>query len=261
MPHTILRSVLAQRGWTLTGFNNAVDSHILELETHASHQTLVTAGKAEPYPPPDPHPDVDKAVRRVESADGATKFVSDYDVVDDSAVEQERALRARKTALLTEVSQHEQVAIVAVLPPGKHRLFNMRRADIMQTRDLEGVVAAIKSSLAKHQERLGQITTSADADPAQQELVSKSLEDVKNLISVDQGLLQAAEEQLAVIYKERGVNDPEKQTLEDTEFLDDLSEKTRRIRLIERYGAELHAAIEDLTMDTVDTWVYAAFPV
>lgn len=97
-----------------------VNDHVREKDMHAAHMKLVEAKKADPYPAPIAHHDIEAAVRQ--KADGT--HVADYVVVDHLplAPGDHAGLRARLDELRHQVRQMEQAAIHALLPLGKWRL-------------------------------------------------------------------------------------------------------------------------------------------
>lgn len=112
----------------VAAFDAAVDAHARELEAYEKHAALVAKGKADPYPPPQAHPLVDAAVKRVPRTMGGTKFESDYRLVDRMPVPagDAAALAARKIELREDVARLEREAVHAILPLGKWRLASIR---------------------------------------------------------------------------------------------------------------------------------------
>jgi hypothetical protein len=90
------------------------------------------AESAQRYPGPQAHPLIDSAVKRSPGADGTTIFEPDFEVVEALPVKVGDAaeLRTRKDYLLNKISQMENAAIAALLPPGKWRAYAHRMADI-----------------------------------------------------------------------------------------------------------------------------------
>src|ERR1051326_5752450 len=79
-------------------------------QQHAGHQFIPLAVARG-------HELVEAAVRRVPRGDAADDYAIDYEIVDDRP-----SLRARKDALIHEVSRQEHALLVASMPPGKRRL-------------------------------------------------------------------------------------------------------------------------------------------
>lgn len=124
-------------------FAVAVALHASEMKAWRTHMQRVDAdikggvdieARHHPYPKPHAHPLVDASVNENDEAD--------YEIVDDGPTP-DMLLLEKKEFLLGEVSRAEQAAIDAVMPRGKHRLFNMRESEI------RNADAAFASDIAK----------------------------------------------------------------------------------------------------------------
>lgn len=241
MTHRIQKSKIAALG--IQDFAAAVDQHIAELEAHARQMREVAAGRAEPYPAPDPNPEVDAAVRR----DG-NGFVADFEIVDDTADRSAQDLRAAKILLMSNVAGQERTAANAVIPEGKRRLLSMKYQEVMQTRQAASLLAQARST----RDQLG--PANADVPPE----VIKRQEDA---MARADAAIEEAKRALEAILEERGVSTATDQVEADEAFLTEYNTITAKLRRIERHGAELHDAIEDLPdMAALAAWTPTPFP-
>lgn len=117
-------------------FDKAVRAHAAELTAHQVHMKAVAQGKAQAYPPPSVHPEIDAAIRRVKNADGYF-FIVDYQIVDMIPIENGdvAAFNTRKEELTQQVLQMEQAAISALLPKGKWRLLHLQYQDTQEIKE------------------------------------------------------------------------------------------------------------------------------
>ncbi|CAN7372735.1 hypothetical protein LJR220_003322 [Bradyrhizobium sp. LjRoot220] len=139
-----------------------------------------------------------------------------YELVDDGP-KPEEILATKKQELAAVVFQMERAAAQAILPEGKRRLQGMRYNDI---KGRDAVVAAEvvgEPSLLKNM---------AAAVGLKKRLTG---DDIKNEIE-------------------------SRRPADDTSFLQDYEIRLKRIAAIERRTAEIHDAIEDLTLDNVDAY-------
>jgi hypothetical protein len=90
-------------------------------------------------PAPREHELVEAAVRRVPRGDAADDYAIDYEIVDDRP-----SLRARKDALIHEVSRQEHALLVASMPPGKRRLDGLHADDLLRKPQAERSAAERK---------------------------------------------------------------------------------------------------------------------
>ena len=128
MTHKIHRSKISDPA----AFDRAVHAQANELAAYQTHMFLVAQRKAQAYPPPSVHPDIDAAVRRVKNKTGdAYSFVVDYQIVDTIPVEDGNvpAFNARKEELSQQIMHMEQQALHKVLPKGKWRLVHFQYQD------------------------------------------------------------------------------------------------------------------------------------
>jgi hypothetical protein len=160
-----------------------------------------------PHPRPREHELVEAAVNENDEMD--------YELVDDTPPP-EMILRAHKDQLLLAVSHAERDAIGAVIPPGRHRLFNLRENDIRQ----------------------------ADSDRISR-LVAKRRGIVKSLTDAA-GISDAGAELAAELKRSRPA--------QDTQHLEDQEQRRAKVDAIERAAAQAHNDIEDLTVDNIDGW-------
>lgn len=169
----------------------------------------------DPYPKPIAHPDIVAAVATNTGADGNITYASDYEIENDDPTPGQ-ILTTKKAALLQAVLQAEAEALKAVqLSAGKQRAALLLENDI-RTQDNE---------LAK--ELAAELTAHARTKP---------------LMNID-----VAAEVAAEVKRRR---DPK-----HTRHLVDQESRRTKAEAIARAAAEVMSDIEDLTSDTVDTFV------
>jgi hypothetical protein len=144
---------------------------------------------------------------------------ADYEILDDGPTPAQ-VLAAKKSELMGRVSAAEQAAIAAVVPPGKRRLFNLRENDIRNA----------------DAERAAKIT----------EQQRGILASISSAIGVGNAVDMAADVE-------------QQRPADDTRHLEEQAERRRRIAEIERVAAQAHHDIEDLTIDTVDSFQIPVF--
>lgn len=226
----------------LKDYAATVTEGIRHLEDHAAHMAEVAQGRAQAYPAPSLHPLVTEAIYRENG-----KFLPDFEVEDDSADIAARELLLKKQAAMHRVSQLEAAAVQAIIPHGKRRLHNMKCADAMNTRQAilgrdaarESYERSLKDDEAKPEIRTSMDTTTAKA------------------------ALDATQKALDAVLAVRGLDEKDVATWkpEDDHFVDvEAPALSRRISMIERHGAELHAEIEDLSAEAIDKWSPQPFP-
>jgi hypothetical protein len=106
-------------------FEQAVASFVKAKQDHRQ-----TEGEMAPCAP---HPYVEAAVKRVPGSiepPRADEFVADYEIVDDSPPP--KSLDQRKTELAGKVGLMANEAMAQIIPPLKHRLWEMEHARIQQ---------------------------------------------------------------------------------------------------------------------------------
>lgn len=103
----------------------AAAAHAVEMKNWRAHQRRVAEDEKNgvpkerahwPQPQPRAHPAVERAVDENDEAN--------FEIVDDT-------LPMKKAALMAEVSRSEHEAILAVVPVGKRRAFDIRERDIL----------------------------------------------------------------------------------------------------------------------------------
>jgi hypothetical protein len=234
--------VLKSQIRTLGGEDNfaeAVGKHVSDMNDWRLH--MVSVGR-EPtkyvgYPPPQASPLINSAVKEVDDGNGMQHWEPDYEIVNDDPPP-ELMLQRKKNDLFNVVSQMEAVAAAAVLPAGKRRLFNIRHSDIVSADTIR------KKFILTDNERLrlkalNEIPEAKRADPVEYANVSQKFD-----ISEDD-LKDRVEKQRPV---------------DDTAFLQEHEDRMKQYDEIARFGAALHAEIEDLTVENIDTWKPRAFP-
>lgn len=231
MPRTIKRSVIRRAG--IEDFPLAVDTFVREHAAWEAHTAEVHAGRAEAYPAPSAHPLVAAAIRgESDSASGLTVLHPDFVIHED---EVELAFQAKRQALFTAISERERAAIEAILPPGKRRLYGMRWSEATAAKaNAEQRAALIEHHTTAKQE--AETWLAADPERAKSEAASISL-----------GRLDRATKFLTD-------NPPLSISAEDARFLVEHGARIEAARKVERWAAEQHAAIEDLTAETVMAW-------
>lgn len=98
-------------------------------------------------PAPREHEFVEAAVRRVPRADAPDDYAIDYEIVDDRP-----SLRARKDALIHEVTREEHALLVTSMPPGKRRLDGLTAGDLLRKPEAERSTAE-RTFLAERETR------------------------------------------------------------------------------------------------------------
>lgn len=127
MTARILKSSLAG----FADFAATAATHAVEMKNWRAHMARVQQDEAAgvtgidrhwPHPRPSAHPLVEAAVNENDEMD--------FEIVDDGPTP-DQVLRARKNELLGEVYRLEQIAIAAIVPPGKRRFLNLRESEIV----------------------------------------------------------------------------------------------------------------------------------
>jgi hypothetical protein len=156
MKHKIPASAIAG-----TNFAVAAASHATEMKAWRAHMERVKQDEKNDvpierrhvaYPRPRAHPLVERALDENDEVS--------FEVVEDgpSAAEQ---LAARKAELLSEVTNAENKAIDAIVPPGKRRLLNLRESEI-RAADQAKMVALIASNSGVLKKLMGNSMSPAD---------------------------------------------------------------------------------------------------
>ena len=199
-------------------FDNLVAIYGQELADWKSHMARVEQDKKngvakdkayQPFPAPTADPEIMASV----DADGKPS----YKITDDSA----DVLAAKKTALITKISEAESIAISAVLPPvGKRQIFSMRESDIL------------------------------NADVARaQSIIDASQHGLLATIGVGKKTPQE-------IQAEAAASRPP----DDTAFLQQRIDERQKIEVIRRAAAQMTSDVEDLTAANIDSWTMPTFP-
>jgi hypothetical protein len=178
MTHRVKKSLAVRFG----DFATRVQVYRSELEGHYAHMLRVEADKTnpnvkdedrhQPYPAPQAHPEIDKAVRRDEKADGSVEFVADFEIHDDSP-SAAAVTAARKREIIAEITRAENEAIDAVVPFGKrrHLAFERDRITAVAEEDRPKADAELLASIEELDRRILEI----------QRAGAKAMHDVEDL--------------------------------------------------------------------------------
>lgn len=211
-----------------------------------------------PYPRPIAHPDVDASVNVDVGADGRIKCWPDFEIVDDGPSDEQK-LASKKQALTQAISDAEATEVAKVIPPGKQRVFALRMNDI---RIADG------ARLQKiHEEMARKNSEIISLQKRKMEIDSQGL--FKKLFGVIAAEQEALESEISTIVVSsndlhKKVSDVEafhkmERPPEDHDFVHKHTERLQMIEAIYRWGAQLHAEVEDLTVDNIDAWQMAPF--
>lgn len=236
MPTEILKSQITRLGGE-EEFAKKVAAHAAGLSSWREHMRKVgdDPKKFAPYPSPQADPIIESALKEVES-DGGVSYEVDY-VVNDDSPPPELVLRHNKNDLLAYVSRMEAEAALSILPAGKRRLFNIREHEIAKE-DAQNR----REILEQHEQ---QRMNGARA---------LSEEDQKNAVKVSDAMGPVlSDDEIA-----KRVQDMRSD--EDNRFIDEQKARNKLAENIARHGAQLHADIEDLTLDNVRDWKPKPFP-
>jgi hypothetical protein len=113
----------------LRNFDQSVHQHCADVAAHSAHMAKAKDGKADPYPPPEPHRLIARAVAISPSGVCTPDYEIDEDMPSKEAIGAAE-LANKKTILLNQVSQEEGRLVSAIIPSGKHRAHHFRREDI-----------------------------------------------------------------------------------------------------------------------------------
>lgn len=108
------------------------DADAFKKQVEAFRQARLDHHASVGEPAPREHELVEAAVRRVPRGDAPDDYVIDCEIVDDRP-----GLRARKDALIHEVTQQEHALLVASMPPGKRRLEGLKAGDLLRKPEAE----------------------------------------------------------------------------------------------------------------------------
>lgn len=146
--------------------------------------------------------------------------IAEYKIIEDGPAPED-ILKEKKESLRHKIAFAEQVAIENIVPFGKRRLFNIRENDIRKS----------------DSETLAKISAERQSG-----IVAAVASMFKNkTMDIDAAVAAA-------------------RSPEDTQHLEEQHDRRRRIEAIERIAAHAQHDIEDLTLDTVDSWKPPAFP-
>lgn len=226
-----------------------VDIHAREMAAWTAHMRMVQQGKADPYPAPQAPPIVESAVRQVPRANGDTDFNSDYTIEEDDPTPMQ-VHAGRKNALMSEVTRMEHEAYDAVLAPGKRRLYNLRHTEVWEKRSKveheNGKIVDATNQRDRAKKWLLEQGDRETTSPEDQQHHGDMIANMKATIQKSEEFLDVAKVQ--------------ELPADDVAFLADHTAWVKRQKIVERWAAEQHAAIEDLTPDTIAAWQPTPIP-
>lgn len=228
-PRKIPKSLIAH----IPDFAAAVQKHIDDMTAWRKHMANVGRDphSYEPYPAPQASPQIVSAIE----PDGDS-YVSNFVVFNDDPAP-ELVLRAKKNALLVRATQLEADAVVAVLAPGKRRLYSMRHADIAAS-DSKVRQKVAQEANEKILEKLSKIPEKKRSDP---------------VVIADVYASGPNEEVLEAEVASR-------RSPEDAQFVNEQDARTQRYDALGRHFAQVMHDIEDLTVENVDDWKFPPPP-
>lgn len=178
-----------------------------------------------PHPRPLEHELVEAAVNENDEMD--------YELVDDGPTP-EQILRAQKDNLLGMVSVAEREAIVAVVAPGRQRLFNLRENDIRASDAVRLQEIAARKSQRWNEWSDGQGKKSA----------LKKIGEVLRIVQPE-----PFPDDIDVHVETAKTRDPE-----DAMHLEEQNTRREKMEAIARAAAQVQHDIEDLTAETIGDW-------
>jgi hypothetical protein len=113
-------------------FSQIGDADAFKQRVEAFRQAKLDHHATVGEPAPREHELVEATIRRVPRGDAADDYAIDYEIVDDRP-----SLRARKDALIHDVTQQEHALLMASMPSGKRRLDGLKAGDVLRKPEAE----------------------------------------------------------------------------------------------------------------------------
>ena len=233
-------------------FEVLVAQHAKDMADWRAHMLLVTNDAAAripaerahaPYPPPVAAPLVDQCVNE--------ESVADYEVVNDDPTADEQ-LADKKSALLTELTRRTAEEFAKISSPARTKLYSIRAQEILVLDEARR--QSIREEIAKDTESLGVIRqqiTNALADPA----LSSPDDATRNAaLAVVSGLQEQYMTLFGVVQHLESTIPATVRSPSDEQFMQEQAARDAAGLRVEKWNAQMHAEIEDLTADTIGTW-------
>jgi hypothetical protein len=231
-------------------FEVAVSAHALEMRNWKAHMARVDEDKKNNVPLDKAHMAYPRPVASpLVVASINEKLEPDFIVVPDELPREEprdETIDAKKAGLVLQISRAEQNMIEAISPTNKRRLLDMQEADVRKSD-----AARVASVSTRYREILAQYTATNVAlrkNPNDPKLTS----DAESLEAEFHVLTAQLVDPENTIHKDRPAA--------DKKLLDDQKSRRDKIAIIQRWAAQNHSDIDDLTIETIDTWKFPSLP-
>jgi hypothetical protein len=220
----------------IADFEAAAATHAVEMKSWRAHMRKVKEDEDNPpddpmqkhwkYEKPHAHPVVERAVDENDEAN--------FQIVEDGPTEEQK-LRYAKDVLLHRLENAEAVALARIVPIGKRRKFNILEQDILMA-DHERRQAAIAKISDANQKWSAEMGKRSFVDKIAEKIGAKSLPSPPDYVDVEAKVVEGRPKDHAT-------------------HLDAQAQRRADTEAIQRKVADLAEQIEDLTADTIATFV------